>query len=906
MQTLLLSFLLLTQEVAPPAIPDLELVPVPAGRFVMGSDGPRDHFDEAPAHEVTISTAFRISATEITEQEFREFRPDFETTPGCEPYAAGVSWEDATAFCEWLSRRDGRPYRLPTEAEWEYVARSAASLGVRNLFDGVREWCHDRYGPYPEEPQTAPVGPVSGLTRVVRGGLLDDGGRLAEREVFDSPTSRASTAPDFAPQRSGPEAAATGGSGLFGTWYGGDDFTRPQEVETLLRLDSNWINDVRRGRSWSARWRGSLEAPVTGLVTFELQVATAGRFAIAEALVLDAMEGGGTVRGSLAMVAGERSPVELDYLRRGPETFVKVLWSWDGQPPVVIPQTALSHSAEDVAHFAAQGARARTVAGAHSIGFRVVQAPLPETSPTPEAIPFVRRGVRRNEGLAKIGPSVDRPYFRKRYLLPTPFDNSPPEAIDAVGFPRAFRPHNHSPALEVCPNGDLLLVIYTSYTEYEPEVSLIASRLRFGVDRWDFPEVLVDLAGVNDHAPLLWTDRDRGRVHLFWGSPRLVGGFPFQWTYSDDSGASWAPVRFPRFEGPLGPHSRQPINTAFRDRQGTFFLSSDGDGGTSLLWSTTDEGSTWRDTGGRSAGRHTSFALLGDGATILGLGGKNTDIDGWMPGVTSTDHGATWEVKRMPFPALGTNQRPSLQRLESGRLLFAADWQHFRGHRPEGVESSGSYVALSQDDGESWHFKTLPGVQPHEDPRYHGGAATLGYSALRQAPNGTIHLVTTMNRPCLHLAFNEAWILSDDDEPRSDEQLRANTATRITSVETRRERLPDGTTVEYTGGVADDGRFLLHGEERWTSPEGKVVRRARYELGRPVGTEFLLDASGAEQWRWEHASDGSDLWSVRLPHGRTARSRWVDSHAEGSAEIIAADGTVESAVRLVRGELARE
>ena len=136
-------------------------------------------------------------------------------------------------------------------------------------------------------------------------------------------------------------------------------------------------------------------------------------------------------------------------------------------------------------------------------------------------------------------------------------------------------------------------------------------------------------------------------------------------------------------------------------------------GGTSVLWTSEDNGQTWRDPGSRSAGRHTTYCLLKDGG-ILGMGGKNTDIDGFMPSVVSRDGGKTWEKSKTVFPALGGNQRPSLLRLQSGRLFFAGDFQHLEGKHPAGVTNWGSYVALSEDDGQTWHIKPLVGTQPHE------------------------------------------------------------------------------------------------------------------------------------------------------------------------------------------------
>ena len=68
-------------------------------------------------------------------------------------------------------------------------------------------------------------------------------------------------------------------------------------------------------------------------------------------------------------------------------------------------------------------------------------------------------------------------------------------------------PFMHAHGLE-----DPLMIIYTSHTEFEPGVSLMASRLRLGADQWDMPSRIVDFVGTNDHAPLLWNDG--GTVHL--------------------------------------------------------------------------------------------------------------------------------------------------------------------------------------------------------------------------------------------------------------------------------------------------------------------------------------------------------------------------------------------------------
>src|SRR5262249_12196364 len=158
-------------------------------------------------HHVTISKPFLIGETEVTAEQFKQFKPDYVPSEYWAPYAGGVSWNDAVAFCEWLSKKEGKPYRLPTEAEWEYVCRAgtrtpfSAGLtrdeagvpnqgGVKNMQAAVREWCLDWHGKYPADAQVDPVGPASGLGKVVRGGGLDyrkseknDGGKRMPAEI---------------------------------------------------------------------------------------------------------------------------------------------------------------------------------------------------------------------------------------------------------------------------------------------------------------------------------------------------------------------------------------------------------------------------------------------------------------------------------------------------------------------------------------------------------------------------------------------------------------------------------------------------------------------------------------------------------------------------------------------------
>ena len=246
-----------------------------------------------------------------------------------------------------------------------------------------------------------------------------------------------------------------------------------------------------------------------------------------------------------------------------------------------------------------------------------------------------------------------------------------------------------------------------------------------------------------------------------------------------------------------------------------------------MLWATDNSGETWRDTGGRTFGRHTTFAFLKDGG-ILAMGGKNSHIGNFMPRGISHDGGKTYELSATPFSQLNSGQRPSVLRLASGRLFMAGDFQPSKnGKKPDTIKETGCYVALSDDDGGTWRIKRLPGAYSAKRK-----AASVGYSVARQAPDGLIHLVTTLNHPALHFVLNEAWILSDDTFADDDPAMMRSRATRLTDVQSQLDAYADGRPrVAWKAGVADDGRVLLDGEETWYYRDGTKQRSATYALG---------------------------------------------------------------------------
>lgn len=197
------------------------------GEFMMGSapDEKGSALDEGPQHPVKISKGFYMGITQVTRAQYmavrgsnprlRFLKPDKAELP-----VEQVSWSNAGGFCKKLSKIEGRSYRLPTEAEWEYACRAGTTtrfsfgdrdsdfplygniisvvtdparqigfkdgykmmapvatfrpngFGLYDMHGNVYEWCSDWYGDdyYSKSPIVDPNGPATGSGRVVRGG----------------------------------------------------------------------------------------------------------------------------------------------------------------------------------------------------------------------------------------------------------------------------------------------------------------------------------------------------------------------------------------------------------------------------------------------------------------------------------------------------------------------------------------------------------------------------------------------------------------------------------------------------------------------------------------------------------------------------------------------------------------
>jgi formylglycine-generating enzyme len=240
-------------------IPSMKFVRIKAGTFTMGSPkSEEDRSDRETQHEVTLTKDFYPGIHTVTRGQFRKFvedtgymtegeadgkggyglilaekvtrmdpkftwrNPPFPQTD--EHPVIEVSWNDAVKFAEWLSRKDGQTYRLPTESEWEYSCRGGATtkyyfgnndedlaqyanvkdadyraatgedkgikasdgyaftspvghfkpnqFGLYDMHGNVWQWCGDCYGNYPTSRVTDPAGPARGpdSDRIIRGG----------------------------------------------------------------------------------------------------------------------------------------------------------------------------------------------------------------------------------------------------------------------------------------------------------------------------------------------------------------------------------------------------------------------------------------------------------------------------------------------------------------------------------------------------------------------------------------------------------------------------------------------------------------------------------------------------------------------------------------------------------------
>jgi len=214
----------------------MKLSLIPAGTFMMGS--PEDETargSDEHQHQVTITKPFYMQTTEVTQGQWNAvmgsepWKGEDHVDEGPNYAASYLSWDDAVAYCKKLSEKEGKTYRLPTGAEWEYACRAGTETrwsfgndekvlgdyawyhknaddigakyahavglkktnpyGLYDMHGNVWEWCYDYYEEdyYKQSQEKDPTGPASGSFHVLRGGSwysVTRGTRSARRSRF--------------------------------------------------------------------------------------------------------------------------------------------------------------------------------------------------------------------------------------------------------------------------------------------------------------------------------------------------------------------------------------------------------------------------------------------------------------------------------------------------------------------------------------------------------------------------------------------------------------------------------------------------------------------------------------------------------------------------------------------------
>ena len=378
------------------------------------------------------------------------------------------------------------------------------------------------------------------------------------------------------------------------------------------------------------------------------------------------------------------------------------------------------------------------------------------------------------------GPNPETPYFK----MPVPFV-LPPNADS--GEP--FYSHNHCPSMTWLNNGDLLAIWYSTKSEQNTELTVLASRRRANANHWDPSSEFFKAESHNMHASSLFRDAQGVLYHFNgmgakdtpgWGNLALL------LRTSTDNGVTWSP---PQVVGPEYRNRQMPISGAIITQNGVMIQACDADpganGGTALHISK-DGGQNWHDFGrdkpapnfqksatgqGTIAGIHAGIIELKDGR-LMALG-RGDSINDRMPMSISDDLGKTWTYSASPFPPIDGGQRLILKRLNEGPILLISftnskqqdktkSWS-FTDANGNSFEGIGMYATLSFDEGQTWPIRKLltPG-----NGNYNGGAWTgkfkasptraehAGYLAVTQTPDNIIHLISSR----LYYQFNLKWL----------------------------------------------------------------------------------------------------------------------------------------------------
>lgn len=381
----------------------------------------------------------------------------------------------------------------------------------------------------------------------------------------------------------------------------------------------------------------------------------------------------------------------------------------------------------------------------------------------------------------KILKSSRKPYF----VPPIPFVVPPEENSE-----EPFYNHNHAPAIQWLNNGDLLAVWFSTREEVGTEMTILASRLRAGNNKWDPASEFFKAKDRNMTGTSLFKDKD-GTLYHFNSvgaeGKRGWANLAALMRISKDNGRSWTEAKpiMPEIKG-----RHQIISGTIKTTRGEFIQPCDAhwssSGGTALHISK-DNGVTWTDPGenkpvpafspqekgeGTIAGIHAGVVELKNG-NLLALG-RSDNINWRMPMSTSDDLGKTWKYEASPFLPIHNGQRLVLVRTIEGPILLMS-FTHipemadkgkgmtFIDDRGKEFEGNGLFAALSYDEGKTWPVRKL--ITPGSGI-YDGGGGTgvfeasptraepKGYLAATQTPDGVIHLISSR----LYYRFNLKWI----------------------------------------------------------------------------------------------------------------------------------------------------
>ena len=372
------------------------------------------------------------------------------------------------------------------------------------------------------------------------------------------------------------------------------------------------------------------------------------------------------------------------------------------------------------------------------LGFRVV-----ESADTPA----LNHNMAPNQTKIPAVPDLNHNRAQNRTKSGPLFEEPVPYIIEPVdGTP--FYAHNHQPAVTCLPGGGLLAIWFSTNAEAGREMVVLQSV--FDGEEWSPATLFCKVESRNMTGSALLT-LDSGEVLHFQGV-----GDAGEWKDLSlamrrmKADGSWSPLRYIEPEHEV---RHQVIAGPVVTRDGRILLccdaGPDGEAGTALHVSE-DGGNTWKDTGSTIAGIHAGIVELKDGRLMAF--GRGNAIDGKMPCSQSADGGYTWTYRATEFPSIGSGQRLVLKRLQEGPLMLCS-------FGPDGL-----FVALSDDEGETWPVKKLltDGKKRVLDGGAWTGTFTLdsthaepkGYLACTQAPDGTIHLLSRR----VHYRFNLAWL----------------------------------------------------------------------------------------------------------------------------------------------------